>query len=120
MEEKYKERYIIKGTPEFLILGTLLNIPKNRPMKELARNLLFNKIPFEVVHQEFDNKGYVAICSPSYGDDCKIDAIFHPGSYGYNDDLIEIWDFECIDVEGCLTPEEALERFKEVANKNNF
>lgn len=41
------------------------------------------------------------------------DAIQHRGSYGSEQDLIEVWGFELEDPEGWLTAEDAFKYFKE-------
>lgn len=110
-----KTYFHIKSNIELMILIMLLALPENAPMTRLSAFLTKNRIPFEFCLQGCGEDSYVAIASPSL-EDCKIDAIFHPGSLGYKDRLIEIWDFNQDDVEGYLTPEEAFERFKEVIN----
>lgn len=84
-------------------------------------------IPFEVRGHTFPDfkagdkaelKAYIQVISPSVAD-WKIDAIWHPGSYGYEDGLLEIMGHSTEEYEdgvvGHLTAEEALEYFRRVA-----
>lgn len=90
----------------------------NNPLTELRRLLNEAGIPYEnysedLVFGEMDRVWYKqngnVICS----------AIWGPGSYGYNDELIEIMGLlteeeqEKDDVVGYLTPEEVFRRIKE-------
>lgn len=96
-------------------------------MSKLAYLLAKNDIPFQLVGQTFPDfdgdpkkgiynlKAYVQIVSPSE-EDWKIDAIWHPGSYGYKEGLLEIMGHSTEEYEdgvvGHLTAEEALEYFR--------
>ena len=93
-------------------------------MNKLIKLLAKADIPFEVRAHTFPDfkagdkaemKAYVQVISPSVAD-WKIDAIWHPGSYGYEEGLLEImseFEDETHDtVVGHLTAEEALEYFR--------
>ena len=96
-------------------------------MNKLIKLLAKADIPFEVRGQTFpdldaarngkgfEKKAYVQIISPSE-EDWKIDAIWHPGSYGYESGLLEIMGPSTEEygdgVVGSLTAGEALEYFK--------
>lgn len=96
-------------------------------MNKLIKLLAKADIPFEVTahmfpdfekkKDDYEMKAWVQVVSPSVAD-CKIDAIYHPGSYGYKEGLLEIMGpptEECGDgVVGYLTAEEALEHFRRV------
>lgn len=95
-------------------------------MNKLIKLLAEAGIPFTVKGQTFPDlddgckvKAYIQVISPSVAD-WKIDAIWHPGSYGYEEGLLEIMEpstEECGDgVVGHLTAEEALEHFRRVAS----
>lgn len=94
-------------------------------MNKLIKLLAVYGIPFAVRGQVFPDfeekkddyevKAYVQVVSPSVAD-CKIDAIWHPGSYGYKSGLLEIMGPPTEEygdgVVGYLTAEEALEHFR--------
>lgn len=96
-------------------------------MSKLAYLLAKNGIPFQLVGQTFpdfdaarngkgfETKAYIQVVSPSVAD-WKIDAICHPGSYGFSSGLLEIMGPPTEEYEdgvvGYLHAEEALEHFR--------
>ena len=95
-------------------------------MNKLIKLLAKADIPFEVRGQIFPDfehkmfeKAYVQVVAPSE-EHCKIDAIWHPGSYGYEEGLLEIMGPPTEEygdgVVGHLTDEEALEHFRRAAS----
>lgn len=97
-------------------------------MNKLIKLLAEAGIPFTVTAHTFPDfkagdkaelKAYIQVISPSVTD-WKIDAIWHPGSYGYESGLLEIMGPSTEEYEdgvvGHLTAEEALEHFRRVVS----
>lgn len=85
------------------------NGEKYKAIKELDRKLTELDIPHEM-HEMLD--GY-QICVPEQHElNCfEGDAIEHFGSYGSEQDLLEVYGFNLDDPDGHLTVEQALEYF---------
>lgn len=87
------------------------NVEMNKLIKLLAKK----DLPFEVYSfpGSKDEKDFgLQILAPTL-QERKIDAVYHPYSYGHEDGLIEIMSCREEDVVGWLTAEEALPYFIE-------
>ena len=84
-----------------------------RRMKQLMNDLYTLRIPFEVQYQTRYNikdetlGKYPQLFSPN-SQNCVYDIIGCPGSYGFEDDYLEIMDRFCGEVQGYLHPHEII------------
>ena len=88
---------------------------KNQELNKLAVLLAKANIPFEIFPYYICNKSYFQLCFPNK-QNCIVDAVSTPFTYGGNNGLIEImWEghWEDDDVRGWLTANEAFQFFDE-------
>jgi len=92
-----------------------------RRMKQLMNDLYTLRIPFAVnYHIRYNGEDkplvkYPQIFYPN-SKNCVYDIICCPGSYGFEDDTLEIMDHSCGEVEGYLHPHEIIEIINKFPN----
>ena len=94
---------------------------KNIELNKLVAELGKAEIPFEIYPYHMMEQDYFQVCYPNK-QNCIIDAVSTPYTYGGKDGLIEImWEsrWEADDVLGWLTAEETFPYFLEAFVKNN-